>query len=181
MRSSGAPPTELFAPVVPVLFNVSGTQQAPVRAPPTNTDCPPKTRPQSPRITVQYAPCASNGPIRLGFCAPSGRERAHLEPDPPARRADLHEQLLGAGAPTNMDYPPPRWPGSPRIVMRCAPRASNGPDHLGLRAPSRSGPAGITRSTAAAPSRSSGQRTRRWTTISLTVGRRLYPCVSTSL
>ena len=31
-----------------------------------------------------------------------------------------------------MDCNPTRWPLSPRIVMRCAPRASNGPDHLGL-------------------------------------------------
>ena len=31
-----------------------------------------------------------------------------------------------------MDYNPTRWPQSPRIVMRCAPRASNGPNHLGL-------------------------------------------------
>ena len=41
-------------------------------------------------------------------------------------------KVLGAGTPTNMDYDPTRWPQSPRIVMRCAPRASNGPDHLGL-------------------------------------------------
>ena len=33
-----------------------------------------------------------------------------------------------------MDCNPTRWPLSPRIVMRCAPRASNGPDHLGRRA-----------------------------------------------
>ena len=25
-----------------------------------------------------------------------------------------------------------KWPGSPRIVMHCAPCAPNGPDHLGL-------------------------------------------------
>ena len=34
--------------------------------------------------------------------------------------------------PTNMDYPPTRWPRSPRFVVQCAPRASNGPNHLGL-------------------------------------------------
>ena len=34
--------------------------------------------------------------------------------------------------PTNMDYNPTRWPQSPPIVMRCAPWASNGPNHLGL-------------------------------------------------
>ena len=33
-----------------------------------------------------------------------------------------------------MDYNPTRWPLSPRIVMQCTPRASNGPNHLGLRA-----------------------------------------------
>ena len=37
---------------------------------------------------------------------------------------------FGAG-PHNMDYSPTRWPESPRIVMQCAPRASNGPNHLG--------------------------------------------------
>ena len=31
-----------------------------------------------------------------------------------------------------MDYPPKTWPQSPRIVVQCAPRASNGPNHLGL-------------------------------------------------
>ena len=31
-----------------------------------------------------------------------------------------------------MDCKPTRWLKSPRIVMRCAPRASNGPDHLVL-------------------------------------------------
>ena len=31
-----------------------------------------------------------------------------------------------------MDCNPTRWPESPRIVMRCAPRASNGPNHLGI-------------------------------------------------
>ena len=36
-------------------------------------------------------------------------------------------------APHSMDYSPTRWPQSPRIAMRCAPIASNGPDHLGLR------------------------------------------------
>ena len=30
-----------------------------------------------------------------------------------------------------MDCSPTRWPESPRIVLRCAPRASNGPNHLG--------------------------------------------------
>ena len=37
----------------------------------------------------------------------------------------------GAG-PHNMDCPPKRWAGSPRITVQCAPRASNGPNHLGL-------------------------------------------------
>ena len=36
------------------------------------------------------------------------------------------------GPPTNMDYNPTRWPESPRIVMRCATRASNGRDHPGF-------------------------------------------------
>ena len=31
-----------------------------------------------------------------------------------------------------VDHSPTRWPWSHRIVMRCAPRASNGPNHLGL-------------------------------------------------
>ena len=47
----------------------------------------------------------------------------------------LHDVLpppaAGAG-PHTMDYDPTRWPQSPRIVMRCAPRASNGPNRLGL-------------------------------------------------
>ena len=35
-------------------------------------------------------------------------------------------------APTTWEYPPTRLPESPRIVVQCAPRASNGPNHLGL-------------------------------------------------
>ena len=31
-----------------------------------------------------------------------------------------------------MDRNPTRWPKSPRIAMRCAPRAANGSKHLGL-------------------------------------------------
>ena len=37
----------------------------------------------------------------------------------------------------HMDYVPTRWPYSPRIVLRCTPRASNGPNHLGLCAVQR--------------------------------------------
>ena len=37
----------------------------------------------------------------------------------------------------NTDYPPTRWSQSPRIVVQCAPQASNGPTHLGLHAPSQ--------------------------------------------
>ena len=33
-------------------------------------DCPPKRRPESPRIVVQCAPWASNGPNHLGLCVP---------------------------------------------------------------------------------------------------------------
>ena len=33
-------------------------------------------------------------------------------------------------APHNMDYPPKGWPESPRIVVKYAPCASNGPDGL---------------------------------------------------
>ena len=39
-------------------------------------------------------------------------------------------------APHSMDYSPTRWPESPRVVMRCAPRAPNVPNHLGLVRPS---------------------------------------------
>ena len=45
-----------------------------------------------------------------------------------------HNQQQSSGRsvrdPHNMDYTPTRWPESPRIVTRCAPRAPNGPDHL---------------------------------------------------
>ena len=34
--------------------------------------------------------------------------------------------------PRHIDCPPTRWPQSPRVVMRCDPRASNDPNHLGL-------------------------------------------------
>ena len=34
--------------------------------------------------------------------------------------------------PHNMDYPPTKWPSSPRIVVQYAPLTSNGPNHLGL-------------------------------------------------
>ena len=34
---------------------------------------------------------------------------------------------------THMDYKPTRWPQSPRVAVRCAARASNGPNHLELR------------------------------------------------
>ena len=36
------------------------------------------------------------------------------------------------GTPQYRLYNPTRWPQSPRVVMRCAPRESNGPNHLGL-------------------------------------------------
>ena len=41
----------------------------------------------------------------------------------------LHHQVRD---PIDVDYNPTRWPQSPRVVMRCAPRASNGPNRLGL-------------------------------------------------
>ena len=50
-------------------------------------------------------------------------------------RQSLVEQVRG---PHSMDYSPTRWPQSPRIVMRCAARASNGPNHVGLCALQRS-------------------------------------------
>ena len=55
----------------------------------------------------------------------------------PGQRRDLlvHPRGGRCGTPTNVDYNPTRRPLSPRIVMRCAPRASNGPNypnHLGL-------------------------------------------------
>ena len=31
-----------------------------------------------------------------------------------------------------VDYPPKRWPQSPRIAVQCASWAANGPDHLGF-------------------------------------------------
>ena len=34
--------------------------------------------------------------------------------------------------PRHIDCPPTRWPQSPRVVMRCNPRASTGPNHLGF-------------------------------------------------
>ena len=37
---------------------------------------------------------------------------------------------------TNVKYNPTRWPQSPRIVVRCAARESNGLNHLGLSSPS---------------------------------------------
>ena len=41
--------------------------------------------------------------------------------------------LINPGARLHsMDYNPTRWPESPRIVMRCATRPSNGLNHLGL-------------------------------------------------
>ena len=53
---------------------------------------------------------------------------------PTARGDPVRLDGGGAGHPTNMDYSPTRWPESPRVVVRCAARAFNGPNHLGLRA-----------------------------------------------
>ena len=47
------------------------------------------------------------------------------------RRADHRDP--GATPPNNMNCPPTLWPKSPRIVLQCAFRASNGLNHLGLR------------------------------------------------
>ena len=65
---------------------------------------------------------------------------------------------LSAGArPNHMDYNPSRWPQSTRIVKRCAARASNGPNHLGLRALQTT----PSQSTSQASSLTTGKRTLR--------------------
>ena len=46
-----------------------------------------------------------------------------LEPDDEPDPANCTVRVCG----TPHDYNPARWPRSPRIVMRCAPRASKGP------------------------------------------------------
>ena len=45
---------------------------------------------------------------------------------------DLQSMLEQVRDPQHVDCPPIRLPESPRIVMRCAPRAPNGPHHLAL-------------------------------------------------
>ena len=72
---------------------------------------------------------------------PSVAVASHIHPPVAAAAAVLTaaEQAEGGGeaevrATHNVDCNPTRWPESPRIVMRCAPRASNGPNHLGLSA-----------------------------------------------
>ena len=42
------------------------------------------------------------------------------------------EEEDGAGPPHSMGFPPTRWLESPRIVVQCAPCASNGPKDLGF-------------------------------------------------
>ena len=61
-----------------------------------------------------------NGPNYLGL-------RALLGAEGRAGRG-----RTGGARSHNMDYPLTRWPESPRIAVQCAPRASNGPNHLGL-------------------------------------------------
>ena len=51
---------------------------------------------------------------------------------PAAALRALAPRRLGHHLSSKKDVDPTRWPQSPRIVMRCAPRASNGPNHLGL-------------------------------------------------
>ena len=68
--------------------------------------------------------------------AKAEERRLRVEAEKKAREArDLAQQALklhSVRRATNVDYSPTRWPESPRVVMRCAHRASNGPDHLGL-------------------------------------------------
>ena len=64
--------------------------------------------------------CPSAGPRAEHNLADS---RGAAAPAPPPHTHTQHG---------SMDDSPTRWPESPRIVMRCALRASNGPNHLGL-------------------------------------------------
>ena len=62
----------------------------------------------------------------------AGRHVCNRDRGPRPGRGGHHDGEVRA--PHDTDYDPTRWPYSPRIVMRRAPRASAGPDHLGLRA-----------------------------------------------
>ena len=67
-------------------------------------------------------------PTVVVCCGSSGRAAAL----PAGAHRILCLQRHDCAGPHNMVYNPTRWPSSPRIVMRCTPRASNGPRHLGL-------------------------------------------------
>ena len=95
----------------------------------------------------------------------------------------LHDVLpppaAGAG-PHTMDYDPTRWPQSPRIVMRCAPRASNGPNRLGLCALQARPPATPTGTGSRRFTRNSG-RTRAGCPRPQCVSHPAFRCVSAAI
>ena len=89
----------------------------------------------------------SHGPDHLGFgcgliilgpAAPGVEAATRLLHDKandlikPVNTQSLKQNLVPS--PTNTEYNPTPWPQSPRILMRCATRASNGPNRLGLPA-----------------------------------------------
>ena len=85
----------------------AGSLESAVRGP-RHMDCPPTRWPESPRIVMQCAPCAPNGPNRLGFCVFQG---AHEPPEPVAVRKAVLELLphcrveLGGGGGARSNRP----------------------------------------------------------------------------
>ena len=97
-----------------------------------------KCRGETPHPQATAAPAAANTMRSPAGCVRGGRGRgpgkawaAEGDGNDLASRGPLPCDEPGVG-PHSMDYNPTRWPESPRVVMRCAHRASNGPNYLGL-------------------------------------------------
>ena len=115
------------------------------RAHAANTGCTPTKRPESPRIVIVVFTQVLRGRCMIVDVLDAAAFRPVTAVRHFASRVCsplpswLRRRLpFAVPHPHNMDYPRTRWPKSPRIVMRCAPRASNGPNHLGLCAPPES-------------------------------------------
>ena len=101
----------------------------------TNSTPTPLTAPRAPQRGASCRIVNNKGQ------SPRSLAASHMQPDG-GLQPDTLTALVAAEAaeavrcPHNMDFPSTRWPESPRIVVQCAPRASNGPNHLVFVRPS---------------------------------------------
>ena len=116
-RSSAGSSKSRPAPASPAAASPTWRPSAATSAQTSSTSRATKAQPPRAARPSMVAPVS-----RLQSASRQARAAACSASSTPRRRAQV-----------SMDNSPARWPESPRIAMRCTPRASNGPDHLGLR------------------------------------------------